>query len=140
MVCFLAFINFNNIGLEQNFNSLIFYFFWQRIGSIIFFLSIYLFDIKSGFYLIFILIALIFKIGLYPFHFFPFKWASFVSLMPIFLLLRFQKLPMYLLISSLGSDFYILVVFFVSLISLLFLFVRMDFKELLVSSSMYRTF
>lgn len=118
--------------------NIIYYFFIQSLGSVVFFLSFRgLFENLINFSDWVICLSLSIKMGIFPFHFWVYKFGSASNVLHLFLLLTIQKLPLFFLLKNFYSQI-ILNLLFVSLIlGSLLIFLSNKFKDLVISSSIY---
>lgn len=124
--------DYQNIHRNQ-----IYYFCLQTIGSavIVFFLATNFGDTAHA--LRFILLAMLLKIGAFPFHFWTFKLSRTLRLINLLIFLTIQKIPlMFLMIIAIGAGVWKF--FLISSIGgLIMLFYRNRIKHLIISSSIY---
>lgn len=143
LVFFLVIVNdifLDNIGkvIEKG----LFYFIIQSLGSMIF---LFRFLFESYFNLLglrdefIIIISLILKIGLLPFHQWIFHLGSYLSDLSFTLILVIQKLPILIILFSLNLTFLTEVLILNLLFGSIFIFSRKRLKYLLISSSLYTT-
>lgn len=131
---------FNSFNIEgyENFYNIIYYFFIQRLGSIIFFLCCRgIFENLISFVDWIICLSLVIKIGIFPFHFWVFKFGQVRGLFHLFLLLTIQKLPLFFLTKNFYCQFFVEFLFVRLVIGSFFIFIAKNFKELCISSSIY---
>lgn len=86
------------------------------------------------------ILSVFLKLGLFPFHAWFFNLINYLSFLPFFLLLTFQKLPLLLFLFNNFRDFTIFLLFSNLIMGALFLFFRKSFIIVLGSSSIYSTF
>lgn len=122
----------DRIKSSESFRQPLYYFLLQSFCS-----TLFLFLISQDYIILkekIILAVVIFKLGLIPFHFWIFKICEYLSLMPLFFLLNFQKIP---LLIFLWNDRY-KIVFYILLINLIFgitfLYKRKNITEFLIRS------
>lgn len=136
-LCFFKNFDYYNLNLDY----IIFYFFWQGLGSILFFFSIIFnfYNISSCFNFV-VFTSIFIKIGVFPFHLFPFYWSKLRSLLIVSFLVTFQKIPLYILINFIYSNIINFFLIFTIFVGCFFIFKSQNLKYLIISSSIYRTF
>lgn len=124
---------------QEIFRNCLFYFFVQSLGSFLFvirfLLSQYSFISRRLFGL-----SLILKIGLFPMHFWVFKFSLLLELVPFILFITWQKVPFFFIIFNFFSDFIFILLIINTFIGSIIIWISKSFKSLLVSSSIYSSF
>ena len=116
-----------------------FYFIIQSLGSILFILSLGFNIIISRYFCFILIISIILKLGIFPLQFWFFKLASYITFLPFFLILTFQKIPLFFLIFHLNLEL-LIIIFIVNLIvGSFFLYTSCSINKILISSSIYST-
>lgn len=134
--CFSIFYRMAKRFEFSGFNQGLYYFIIQTLGSIILLISgLRWMSVRE-----IIILSIFFKLGLFPFQIWFFRLIPYLPFLPLFLILTFQKLPLFLFLCN-NAGFLTRLLFFLNLIiGSIFLFFRKDFVIILGRSSIYATF
>lgn len=113
----------------------------QSIGSIMFITgSILVRGQESFIFQIYMIIGLLIKIGIFPFHRWVYNLCASIPIILVALLLTIQKIPVLLLLTYIKLEVSYSIITLRSIFGSLFLIYRENIRELIVSSSLYFTF
>lgn len=113
----------------------------QSIGSIMFITgSILVRGQESFIFQIYMIIGLLIKIGIFPFHRWVYNLCASIPITLVALLLTIQKIPVLLLLTYIKLEVSYSIITLRSIFGSLFLIYRENIRELIVSSSLYFTF
>lgn len=113
----------------------------QSIGSLMFITgSILVRGQESFIFQIYMIIGLLIKIGIFPFHRWVYNLCASIPIILVALLLTIQKIPVLLLLTYIKLEASYSIITLRSIFGSLFLIYRENIRELIVSSSLYFTF
>lgn len=113
----------------------------QSIGSIMFITGSILVRVQESFiFQIYMIIGLLIKIGIFPFHRWVYNLCASLPIILVALLLTIQKIPVLLLLTYIKLEASYSIITLRSIFGSLFLIYRENIRELIVSSSLYFTF
>lgn len=113
----------------------------QSIGSLMFITgSILVRGQESFIFQIYMIIGLLIKIGIFPFHRWVYNLCASIPITLVALLLTIQKIPVLLLLTYIKLEASYSIITLRSIFGSLFLIYRENIRELIVSSSLYFTF
>lgn len=113
----------------------------QSIGSLVFITgSILVRGQESFIFQIYMIIGLLIKIGIFPFHRWVYNLCASIPIILVALLLTIQKIPVLLLLTYIKLEASYSIITLRSIFGSLFLIYRENIRELIVSSSLYFTF
>lgn len=134
--CFSFFYRISKSIEFNGFYQGLYYFIVQTLGSIIFLLSgLGWFQVRE-----ILIISVFFKLGLFPFQIWFFNLISYLPGLSLFLILSFQKLPLFLFLCNNFRTLVLLLFLLNLVIGSIFLFFSKNFVTILGSSSIYSTF
>nr|YP_009228532.1 NADH dehydrogenase subunit 2 [Epitrimerus sabinae]ALK03795.1 NADH dehydrogenase subunit 2 [Epitrimerus sabinae] len=130
-----------NEGLDKFKMESLNYFIIQSFGSILFLVSFsmgdsILFSINEGI----LVTSLLIKLALYPTSFWVYLMSNKLNYFCFWLLLSIQKLPLMIYLFSLDSNMVLFVLSLNVVMGCAYLIVSLDFRQVLISSSIYFTF
>lgn len=113
----------------------------QSIGSLVFITgSILVRGQESFIFQIYMIIGLLIKIGIFPFHRWVYNLCASIPIILVALLLTIQKIPVLLLLTYIKLEASYSIITLRSIFGSLFLIYRENIREVIVSSSLYFTF
>lgn len=133
----LAFLLLCNLYIEE-YDVIIYYFLLQSLGSFVFYLSLIYGDNTFTYFLKYS--AMLLKMGVFPFHFWVYKFSSSVHPLIFSYLLTLQKIPPMLVIFMMYSDGLAAICIVCMAIGSIFIYFSKNLKELIISSSIYMTY